>query len=146
MFCTPKIINNKDDGAHSKCPSVPRPKPNFVNMPLSAGLQLPLTCSSSDLQPPWALQRRPVPLLFQPTRLSTSSTLSTSSSLASNSPSLTLTYDDHSSSSDSEQELFLTTPAATGSIFYDDSVAVHNNSIVGTISFVTHGRHESIKL
>ena len=146
IFYTPKTNNNnKNDAANSKCPSPPRPKLNFVNLPSSVELQLPLPCSYSDLQPSWVLQRRPVPLLFQSCRLSTSSTSVTSSSLASDSPILTLTYDDESSSSsDSEQEFI--TPAGTGSIFCGDPVAVHTNSMVSIVKFVTQGRHKSIKL
>eukprot|EP00984_Skeletonema_dohrnii_P025062 scaffold14195_cov155-Skeletonema_dohrnii-CCMP3373.AAC.9 len=142
MFNTPKTTKNE---VHSTCPSPPRPNRNFVSL-RSVGLPLPLPSSSSDLRPSSVLHRRPAPLLSL-SRQSTSST-STFSSLASDIPSLTLTYDDEddkssSSSSDNEQGFFRSTPAVARPIFQSGPVAVRNDNIV---NIVPQGRYPVIRL
>eukprot|EP00985_Skeletonema_marinoi_P028311 scaffold24496_cov80-Skeletonema_marinoi.AAC.5 len=127
MFNTPKTTKNK---VHSTCPSPPRPNRNFVSL---RSVGLPLPSSSSDLRPSSVLHRRPAPLLsLSLSRQSTSST-SPFSSLASDIPSLTLTYDDEddnssSSSSDNEQGFFRSTPAVARPIFQSSPVAVRKTT------------------
>ena len=139
MFNTPKTTTNTDGVVHSTCPSPPRPNTNFASIHSSVGLPLPT--ASSDFQPSSVLHRRPAPLL------SMSSTFS--SSMASDVPSLALTYDDEdesssSSSSDNEQEFFLSAPAVARPILhYDRAVAVRNNNIVNV---VPQGRYPVIRL
>ena len=134
MFHTPKTNNNESKGIHLTCPSPPRPNPNFANLPSSAAMQVP--CSSSDQKPTSALQRRLTTLLSLSSHQSSASSTSTLSSLASDRPSLTPATDDESfalSSTDDEQEFFLTAPGVIRPAVRYAPVAVRNSNIVNTV-------------